>query len=369
MDTPEKIFARNLRKLRKQHALTQAALADKIAYSEKAVSKWESGNAIPPTAALLRIADILDTTLDELFDHRGTPQYFLGIDGGATKTDFALTDAQGTILAREILGCCNPVDIGIENAKRVLEAGIRKVTKSIPLRKIAVFAGISGGGSGENPQLLRDFLEQLHFCRVGNGSDAASILAAGLRDEDGIAVIMGTGSVAFVQKNGVADRLGGFGYRFDNGGNGYSIGRDAIRAAMCAEDGTGDATLLRERVLEKLGAPSAIGAISDFYEMSKRDVATYAPMVVEACREGDRVAADILSRNMREIARLLMTGRKKLARDRVKVVLVGGLTHASDLLLPLIRSHLDLPDAYELTVYRDPPVYGALILARALPER
>lgn len=57
-------------------------------------------------------------------------------------------------------------------------------------------------------------------------------------------VIMGTGSVVFVQKDGVLHRIGGLGYLFDEGGNGYSLGRDVLRAVMAAEDGSGNPTAL-----------------------------------------------------------------------------------------------------------------------------
>ena len=88
----EKIFAQNLKAARKAAGLTQRELAEKIGYSEKSVSKWESGNTIAPGAMLPEIAKVLGTDIDSLFALKGEAEFFLGIDGGGTKTEFLLAD-------------------------------------------------------------------------------------------------------------------------------------------------------------------------------------------------------------------------------------------------------------------------------------
>ena len=129
-------FAENLRRYRQEQGLTQLELGRKINYSEKAVSKWESGASIPPATALLAVADALGVTLDDLFDY-GAPSYYLGIDGGATKTTFALADNSGKIIKTLKLGSSNPFDLGFLVASAVLDEGIRKITEGISFRKIS----------------------------------------------------------------------------------------------------------------------------------------------------------------------------------------------------------------------------------------
>ena len=58
------IFARNLIMLRKQMKLTQIELAEKINYSDKAVSKWERGESIPDVSVLLSLASLFGVTID-----------------------------------------------------------------------------------------------------------------------------------------------------------------------------------------------------------------------------------------------------------------------------------------------------------------
>ena len=56
----------NIGNYRKQHGLTQAGLAEKLNYSDKAVSKWERGESVPDILTLVQIAELFDTTVDSL---------------------------------------------------------------------------------------------------------------------------------------------------------------------------------------------------------------------------------------------------------------------------------------------------------------
>lgn len=56
----------NIAAYRKQAGLTQAGLAEKLNYSDKAVSKWERGESIPDVLTLMQIADQFQVTVDDL---------------------------------------------------------------------------------------------------------------------------------------------------------------------------------------------------------------------------------------------------------------------------------------------------------------
>lgn len=62
-------FANNLKLLRKEKGITQEQLADMLAVSRQAVSKWESDNGYPETDKLLMIAKELGVSLDYLMDN------------------------------------------------------------------------------------------------------------------------------------------------------------------------------------------------------------------------------------------------------------------------------------------------------------
>lgn len=68
MNDYKRIIANNITELRKAVPLTQAELAEKLNYSDKAVSKWERGESIPDVVVLKQIADLFGVTLDYLLE-------------------------------------------------------------------------------------------------------------------------------------------------------------------------------------------------------------------------------------------------------------------------------------------------------------
>lgn len=357
-------FSENLRRRRVEMGLTQKRLGELLGYSEKSVSKWESGEVIAPSNVLPALSEILRVSIDTLLCSGGEPRYFLGVDGGGTKCEFLLADSDGKTISRTVLGACNPVDIGLDAALEVLRRGIDTVLGKISPSTVSVFVGVAGGISGENKQHIAAFLEKYNFAKMANGSDAENAVAASLGTADGITVIAGTGSIAFVKKSGATSRVGGHGYLIDEGGNGFSLGQAAIRAALLDEEGSLEQhTLLTPLVKAKCERTTILEAISDFYRGGKREIASYATLVFEAAEQGDEVANNIIKTNAACIAKLIESAGRKISDQKVRTVIVGGLTAKSDVLLPLITEALVEKERYDLSVFTGAPVKGAILLA------
>lgn len=60
------IIANNIIEIRKENKMTQAELAEKLHYTDKAISKWERGESIPEIATLKQIAELFNCTVDVL---------------------------------------------------------------------------------------------------------------------------------------------------------------------------------------------------------------------------------------------------------------------------------------------------------------
>ena len=56
----------NIAAYRKQFGMTQAGLAEKLNYSDKAVSKWERGESVPDVLILMQLAELFGTTVNDL---------------------------------------------------------------------------------------------------------------------------------------------------------------------------------------------------------------------------------------------------------------------------------------------------------------
>ncbi len=65
-DSLAEIFGKNITRLRKMENMTQLELAEKLNYSDKAVSKWEQGNSLPDVRVLVQLADLFGVTVDDL---------------------------------------------------------------------------------------------------------------------------------------------------------------------------------------------------------------------------------------------------------------------------------------------------------------
>ena len=75
MEDLKQILAKNITALRQAGHMTQLELAEKLNYSDKAISKWERGESMPDVTVLKSIADLFGVTLDYLVeaDHGATP--------------------------------------------------------------------------------------------------------------------------------------------------------------------------------------------------------------------------------------------------------------------------------------------------------
>lgn len=295
-------------------------------------------------------------------------EYYLGIDGGGTKTEFALADKDGNIVSTIVLRGSNPNDVGMMETYSVLKEGIfalcDDVNVHIPLKKISVFAGLAGCSSAENMPKITYFLSKFGFNRYANHNDAYNAVAAGLGNGDGVAVIMGTGSIAYAKKGNDLHRIGGYGFLFGDEGSGFAIGRDVILAALQFEDGMGKNTLLYDMVKERCGGETVLSKIDGFYLGGKTEIAKYAPLVFDAYEKGDEVAHRILDKNLSAVAEMIAAAGKKTGNSRVKVALLGGLTARADIIIPIIERLLPPSETvYMVEACNTSPVKGALYLA------
>lgn len=97
MDNLEQIVAANLTELRKAQKWTQAELAEKINYSDKSVSKWERGDALPDLKVLKQMADLFGVSLD----------YFVTENAAAEKEKFDFPKSErGYRIGVELLAVC-----------------------------------------------------------------------------------------------------------------------------------------------------------------------------------------------------------------------------------------------------------------------
>jgi N-acetylglucosamine kinase-like BadF-type ATPase len=299
----------------------------------------------------------------------------LGIDGGGTHTRAHLTDLQGDLLGAGAAGTSNPVVHGVAAAKNELEAAIAGAFAEAGISRARVAAlcmGLGGAGRANEQQELVTWAQRELAERVRVVNDGQIVLAAGTPDNWGVAVIAGTGSLAWGQSpSGETARAGGWGYLIGDEGSGFDLARGALRAATRYADGRGDATALLDAILEfwNLSAPQElVGAV---YRSGRThaQLAVLAPLVVQLAEGGDTIALQLVRTAAEELARAAhaVSAALRLQARAFPLALTGGVLLGSDFYRAQLLDALAQRGAHVAPVQSvHHPVLGAVRLARHL---
>jgi N-acetylglucosamine kinase-like BadF-type ATPase len=257
--------------------------------------------------------------------------YFIGLDGGGTKTDCVLVDAAGTMLARSTAGPSNPIRAGYAKAWFTLSdaADVVLEHQHIKARDIrGIYAGIGGAGREVVAKRLATFLENAFpEAVVKVTTDLAITLQAAVGDGEGIILVIGTGSAAYGRNaRGETARAGGRGPWFSDEGSAFDIGRRALAAVVRAEENRGPGTALSARVLQWLGC-SEWNRVLDWVVKNPDDVfPRIFPLVAELGDGGDPVCREILSDAAESLAELAASvlARLKMSGREISIAKAGG---------------------------------------------
>jgi len=231
-----------------------------------------------------------------------------------------------------------------------------------PMHPDACCAGAAGAEVPARSKRVRQFLEShLPGCRVAVVHDARLVLAAaGL--EQGIALIAGTGSVAYGRTAGGREaRLGGWGWLLGDEGGGAWIAREAAREVMRRADAGEAPGPMGESLLAACSARDALGLTARLHSM--REPMRWAALarVVFETADRDPGAAVIVQRAAVALSELAGSVRSAIGIDG-PVVLAGGLVLHQPRLEAALRSLLQGP----CVRLEEPPVLGAVRLAEGL---
>ncbi|HET9069405.1 MAG TPA: BadF/BadG/BcrA/BcrD ATPase family protein, partial [Amaricoccus sp.] len=156
-------------------------------------------------------------------------------------------------------------------------------------------------------------------------SDAFVALKGALGAEDGIAAILGTGSVFGLQLGGEARILGGWGFLLGDSGGGARLGRALLERALLAHDGFAATTPLLAATLAAHAGPEGIVAFGR--KAAPADFAREVPRVLAAEAAGDAAARAILAEAEAAVALAIdrLEERGEAAGGDLPICFLGGL--------------------------------------------
>lgn len=300
--------------------------------------------------------------------------YWLGIDGGGTKTEYILSDEKGNILARKRTGTISYKQIGKENCICMIKSAMEELVESIlPDRSTELYTccalpnyGESREADGFLKERIETILADYHMYLV---NDCQVGWAGSLGLEAGINLVAGTGAIAYGQdeeQNSV--RAGGWNDEFSDEGSCAWLGKKTMEVFSKESDGRAEPGPLLQIVREKFSLTEDMDIVDIYeaqYQNDRTRKADLQRLLLKAAEQGDRNAVKIYEEAARELSLTVLAVFRKLKFRTVAEVQVsysGGLFHAGRYILdPLRRELSSYP--IQLTEPLFTPAYGAVLLS------
>ena len=311
---------------------------------------------------------------------RANETLVIGVDGGGTRTRARLSNMQGEVLGNGEAGLSNPNASGFDAAKNEISSAVDRAFQDAQRKRQKVAAaclGISGvDRTEERDHFVRWGLEAL-ASRVQVVNDGETVLAAGSTENWGVALIAGTGSIAWGKTRDHPPRIaraGGWGYMIGDEGSGFELGREALRAVTQSEDGRSESTSLRDAILGHWGLHLAAELIPRVYRsgLVPADYARLAPLVVRCAEEGDPVARRLIERTAAALAMTVIAVARQLQfpPGDIPLALTGGLLLEAELVRTRLAAELGKRGAHfsPIALVRE-PVAGAVRMAIELSHK
>jgi N-acetylglucosamine kinase-like BadF-type ATPase len=292
----------------------------------------------------------------------------LAVDGGNSKTDIALVEPDGAVVAHARGPLSSPHHLGLDGCLDVLQGLVDEAGLDGRRADVAQVM-IAGVDFPEEEEELRRALSARGWAASTHvANDTFAVLRAGTERGWGVATTCGAGiNCVGVAPDGRHVRFPALGSISGDWGGGYDVGMAGLSAAARSEDGRGPSTRLQRLVPAHFGedTPLAVAHAIHVGRIPQRRVLELAPVVLRAAA-GDAVAASIRDRLVDELVALVRATvtRLGLQSEQVDVVVGGGLMRRADSeLLGRIESGLQrVGPRLVLRRTTAPPIVGAALL-------
>ena len=302
--------------------------------------------------------------------------YYIGIDGGGTKSKGVLCDQDKNVIASSSAGATNCLTVGFHKAaENILTVIIKLKTEAgiTPDELNGICIGSAGAGSSKNAEKLRNLVvAQLHLrrhrkTRVKLTTDSIIALEGALDGHPGVVLIAGTGSIInILDEAGNYHRIGGFGRIFGDEGSGYSIGRKALNFFSEYLDGRRRRSHFDDGLIEALGISERQQLISAVYR-DGLDIAAIARNVIEMAERGNLKARELLTSEAEKLVGMLSSANQFFRGDNIPLVFSGSLLSGDNYYLRTMKSLISRRHVhFVFTTPIHPPEIGAVNIATKL---
>ncbi len=293
-----------------------------------------------------------------------------GIDGGGTKVECVIVTEHGDIVGRAVGGSVNTNFSPAATVIESFEDAIGQALAQAGSRGSEVGTVVVGSPTNPNvlDQVIAVWFPMAKWVSVGEGRLA---LAAGGVIGQGVAVISGTGSMAYGRdREGRQVSVGGWGTLLGDEGSAYDIGVESLRAACRAVDGRTLDTRLTERIKAQFGLEHLRDLTKVVYGppmLSRTQIGALSRLVAEVAETGDEIADEILRTAGHRLADLVPPVVRRIGldvSDVIPVVASGSVLQHNPVVFEAMAEAVEL--SYPLANVRQTPIspgVGAAVIA------
>ncbi len=298
--------------------------------------------------------------------------YYLGIDGGGTKTHAVLIDENFNIVYDEKFEGSHIITAGDEKFVNIMST-IYDQTQKISTGNIKhIFCALAGYGEfvDDNNRIEKQLKKSFQDTPFKVLNDSVGVWAGGLLCDNGIGVIAGTGSCCCGIVDNTYYRVGGWGYLAGDEASAYWIALKAVNAYMRMFDGRMKPTILQQEIETEFNLNETTNVLDLIYrkmDRSRPQIATIAKCCSSAAEKGCEVSIQILHEAANEIFEHIQTTANKMQLDSViPVTYTGGVFNSKIFKQKLQENFEHTKENYQLVEPITNAAVGSAIYASIL---
>ena len=311
--------------------------------------------------------------------------FFIGIDGGGSKTKIQCYNAEGKLLAEDTVGTTDYHQIGVDGVIQTLNGAANHLGFN-GWSECLVGFGMPAYGENkkEDDATVEEIIKAFPEARINVENDVFCAWAGAMAFSAGVTVVCGTGSMAVgSDKSGKMARSGGWSEFFSDEGSGYWLGKKTLELFAKQSDSRLPRGPLYNLIRKHFkigggnGGEDAVGygdSGSDFdiinivnaeYIISRKKTASLQMILMEASKQGDIAALTAYEQALEEIVSIVLGTVRQLdfGDGEIDISYIGGLFNEEELFLnPFKRA---LGEHFKANVFAPKlsPCHGALLFA------
>jgi N-acetylglucosamine kinase-like BadF-type ATPase len=273
--------------------------------------------------------------------------FFLGVDGGGTKTTAVLSDLQGEVIRTIRLGPGNIAVLDRGSVAQLIRNIIFELLRSDSVDQIeaATFA-FAGAGRLEEKKTADELIRALGLRNFSVMTDAEILYYSIFGEDPGILISAGTGSICLVKTaDQKSHQIGGWGYLLGDEGSGFDIGRKAIKMALEEVTVKDSFSSFTSKLLSFYGLQHPENLISIVYSSVNppKLIASCARLICQLAESGEPLALGIVDQASSALVNYAEQAIFHFGPDRKKtyqIALAGGILEETSIVHYQFRQKL-----------------------------